>query len=262
LDDSAMRGRNDRFSPTAQRNRIAQTEIDERLIRALTSRFDYKWIALSNTTLGVLMTSINSSIVLIALPATFTGLHVDPLTPGNTVSGFLASVARGGLQFMLIIWLQGIWLPIHGCSFSETPLWTGIYMLPMMVGFLVAGPLSGYLSDRYGARPFSPGGMLLACVTFLGLTLLPANFTYLPFSILLFLNGVGMGLFSIALPFMDGLRDAFYVLAAMAFVAAIASLLRGRQYFHEVSSRKDERMLPAIEHSGATPLQRRQEGKV
>jgi MFS family permease len=270
---------------------------------------------------------------------------------GN-VSGFLASVARGGLQFMLIIWLQGIWLPIHGYSFADTPLWAGIYMLPMMIGFLVAGPLSGYLSDRYGARPFSTGGMVLAAVTFLGLTFLPADFTYLPFAILLFLNGAGMGLFSspntssimsavppehrgaasgmratlqnsgmllsmavfftivivglshrlptslygglthaglpsaaargishlpptaalfatflgynpmshllapgivahlsaatrahlfghgffphlIAPPFMDGLRDAFYVSAGMAVVAAIASLLRGRQYFHE-----------------------------
>ncbi|HZS93642.1 MAG TPA: MFS transporter [Chloroflexota bacterium] len=270
---------------------------------------------------------------------------------GN-ISGWLASIARGGLQFMLIIWLQGIWLPIHGYSFAETPLWAGIYMLPMMFGFLFAGPVSGYLSDRYGARPFSTGGMVLAACTFVGLTFLPANFNYVPFAILLFLNGIGMGLFSspntssimssvpaehrgvasgmratlqnsgmlfsmtifftivilglsqhlpsalfsgltagglpaaaaarvshipptaalfsaflgynpmahilpaatlghlstgerahllghgffphlISPPFMDGLRYAFYVSAAMSVVAAIASLLRGRQYFHE-----------------------------
>jgi len=270
---------------------------------------------------------------------------------GN-VSVFLASIARGGLQFMLIIWLQGIWLPIHGYSFTETPLWAGIYMLPMMIGFLLAGPVSGYLSDRYGARPFSTSGMAVAAVSFILLTLLPADFSYLPFAALLFLNGVGMGLFSspntssimssvppehrgaasgmratlqnsgmllsmavfftivivglshhlptslysglrhaglpagpasriahlpptsalfsaflgynpmahllppsvlahlaphtrllllghsyfphlIAPPFMDGLRGAFYVSAGMAVIAAFASVLRGRQYFHE-----------------------------
>jgi MFS family permease len=272
---------------------------------------------------------------------------------GN-VSGFLGAIARGGLQLMLIIWLQGIWLPIHGYSYSQTPLWAGVYMLPMMIGFLVAGPVSGYLSDHYGARPFATGGMLLAGVAFLGLTFLPANFSYPAFAVLLFLNGVGMGLFSspntssimssvpaehrgvasgmlatlqnsgmllsmavfftivivglsarlptslyhgltlaglpggparsishlpstaalfatflgynpmghllphgviahlsaathrhllghgffpklIAPPFMDGLRDAFYVSAALSFGAAVASLLRGRQYFHQES---------------------------
>ncbi len=270
---------------------------------------------------------------------------------GN-ISGWLASIARGGLQFMLIIWLQGIWLPLHGYSFSQTPLWAGIYMLPMMFGFLIAGPLSGLLSDRYGARPFSTGGMVVATITFILLTFLPANFNYLPFAILLLMNGIGMGLFSspntssimssvpaenrgvasgmrstlqnsgmlismtvfftivivglsqhlpaalysglthaglpsapatgiahlpptaalfsaflgynpmahllppavlahlpaaarahllghaffpglIAPPFMEGLRDAFYVSASMSFIAAIASLLRGQQYFHE-----------------------------
>lgn len=301
----------------------------------------------------------------IVLLATFAVIEVhssDPMfrlelfkirafSAGN-ISGLLASIARGGLQFMLIIWLQGIWLPIHGYSFSQTPLWAGIYMLPMMLGFLVAGPLSGYLSDRFGARPFATGGMIVAGLTFLGLTFLPANFSYAPFAILLLLNGVGMGLFSspntssimssvppehrgvssgmratlqnsgmlislaafftivivglagslptslysglthaglpagpahgiahlpptaalfaaflgynpmahllpasvlshlpiatrhhllghaffpnlIAPPFMNGLRDAFFVSAGMSFIAAIASLLRGTQYFHE-----------------------------
>src|SRR5579875_3399341 len=96
---------------------------------------------------------------------------IRPFAAGN-VSAMLGATARGGLQFMLIIWLQGIWLPIHGYSFAETPLWAGIYMLPMMVGFLVAGPLSGYLSDRYGARPFSTGGMLVATAAFILLTFL------------------------------------------------------------------------------------------
>ncbi len=114
---------------------------------------------------------------------------------GN-VASLLASIGRGGLQFMLIIWLQGIWLPLHGYSFERTPLWAGIYMLPLTVGFLVAGPLSGWLSDRYGARPFATGGMVLAALSFGLLMLLPANFRFPVFGSLLLLNGVGMGLFA------------------------------------------------------------------
>ena len=114
---------------------------------------------------------------------------------GN-LSLFLSSIARGGLQFMLIIWLQGIWLPLHGYSFEQTPLWAGIYMLPMMIGFFLMGPLSGYLSDRYGARGFSTVGMLISTLAFILLTLLPANFNYLPFVIILFMSGVGMGMFA------------------------------------------------------------------
>jgi MFS family permease len=114
---------------------------------------------------------------------------------GN-ISGFLASTARGGLQFMLIIWLQGIWLPLHGYSFEVTPLWAGIYMLPLMGGFIVMGPLSGYLSDRFGARLFSTLGMLIQVVTFIALTFLPANFDYIWFAIILVFLGVGQGMFA------------------------------------------------------------------
>jgi MFS family permease len=279
--------------------------------------------------------------------------RIRAFAAGNT-SALLAAMARGGLQFMLIIWLQGIWLPLHGYSFTETPLWAGIYMLPMMAGFFLAGPVSGYLSDRYGARSFSTLGMLVAATTFMLLTFLPANFVYLPFAVLLFINGVGMGMFSspntssimssvppehrgvsagmsatlqnagmllsmsvfftivivglagtlpsalgsglraaglsarvahgvatlpptaalfsaflgynpmahllpapvlahlstaqrahllgraffpslIAPPFMDGLRDAFYVSAAISFFAAVASVLRGKRYIHGVT---------------------------
>jgi MFS family permease len=120
---------------------------------------------------------------------------IRAFTLGN-VAGMLGAVARGGLQFMLIIWLQGIWLPLHGYDYTQTPLWAGIYMLPMTVGFLVAGPVSGMLSDRYGARPFATGGMLLSAATFAALMLLPADFYYPAFAALIFLNGVAMGLFA------------------------------------------------------------------
>jgi MFS family permease len=121
--------------------------------------------------------------------------HIRAFTAGNAAS-LLSSIGRGGLQFMLIIWLQGIWLPLHGYSFERTPLWAGIYMLPLIVGFLVAGPAAGWLSDRYGARPFSVGGMLLAAASFGFLMLLPANFGFPVFALLLLMNGVGMGLFA------------------------------------------------------------------
>jgi MFS family permease len=114
----------------------------------------------------------------------------------GTLSTFLAAVARGGLMFMLIIWLQGIWLPEHGYDFTETPLWAGIYMLPLTVGMLCAGPVSGYLSDRYGARFFATGGMLSAAFSFVLLLLLPIDFSYWAFALVLLLNGVSMGMFA------------------------------------------------------------------
>jgi MFS family permease len=120
--------------------------------------------------------------------------RVRAFTAGNFASG-LASLSRGGLMFMLIIWLQGIWLPLHGYSFSSTPLWAGIYMVPLTVGFLIAGPLSGHLADKYGARPFATGGLLLVALTFVLLQMLPVNFGYPVFATLLFFNSVGMGLF-------------------------------------------------------------------
>jgi MFS family permease len=114
----------------------------------------------------------------------------------GTASTFLAAVARGGLMFMLIIWLQGIWLPQHGYDFTQTPLWAGIYMLPLTLGMLVSGPLSGYLSDRFGARPFATGGMLAAAVSFGLLMLLPVNFAYPVFALILLMNGISMGMFA------------------------------------------------------------------
>ena len=122
-------------------------------------------------------------------------LRIRPFTAGNLAS-LLAGLGRGGLMFILIIWLQGIYLPIHGYGFSQTPLWAGIAMLPLTVGFLVAGPISGWLSDRYGARPFATGGMLVAAASFVLLELLPVDFAYWQFAGILLVNGIGMGLFA------------------------------------------------------------------
>ena len=119
--------------------------------------------------------------------------RIRAFTAGN-IAGLLAALGRGGLQFMLIIWLQGIWLPQHGYSFSRTPLWAGIYMIPLTVGFFL-GPFSGSLSDRYGARGLTMFGLAISGVSFLLLEALPINFSYIWFSVLLFLFGAGMGLF-------------------------------------------------------------------
>jgi MFS family permease len=280
----------------------------------------YKWVALSNTTLGVFMASLDSSIVLISLPAIFRGIRLDPLQPANVgyllwmlmgylvvtavlvvtfgrlgdmygrvrmynagfavfsaaslalslcpwfgskgaiwliawrvvqgiggallmansaailtdafpstqrgfaigvsviagmagafigliVGGVLADVDwRAVFWVLLIIWLQGIWLPLHGYSFERTPLWAGIYMLPLTGGFLLAGPLAGWLSDRYGARPFATGGMIIAAASFGFLTFLPADFAFGAFAALLLMNGIGMGLF--AAPNMTGIMNS------------------------------------------------------
>ncbi len=120
--------------------------------------------------------------------------RIRAFTLGN-IAGLLGALGRGGIQFMLIIWLQGIWLPQHGYSFSRTPLWAGIYMVPLTVGFLLVGPFAGALSDRSGARVLSTAGLLVSGVSFLLLELLPINFTYIWFALLIFLFAVGMGMF-------------------------------------------------------------------
>jgi MFS family permease len=114
---------------------------------------------------------------------------------GNIASLAMA-MSRGGMQFMLIIWLQGIWLPLHGYSFSQTPLWAGIYLIPLTIGFLVSAPLSGVLSDRLGAKAFTIGGALITALTFLLLAFLPVNFSYWQFALLVGANGFGNGLFT------------------------------------------------------------------
>ncbi len=152
---------------------------------------------------------IGALIVGVALLAVFIWIELDVEDPmfrldlfkirmfaAGNASSFLASIARGGLQFMLIIWLQGIWLPLHGYNYDVAPLWAGIYMIPLMIGFLLMGPLSGYLSDRFGARLFSTLGMVLQALGFFFLTLLPANFSYIWFAIIIFLLGLGQGMFS------------------------------------------------------------------
>jgi MFS family permease len=121
--------------------------------------------------------------------------RIRAFAAGN-LAALLTAIARGGLQFMLIIWLQGIWLPLHGFDYEQTPLWAGIYMLPLTCGFLIAGPLSGYLSDRFGARMFATGGLVIVAVSFVGLIVLPVNFGYPSFAGLLLLSGLGQGMFS------------------------------------------------------------------
>jgi MFS family permease len=115
---------------------------------------------------------------------------------GGNFAGFLGSLGRGGLMFMLILWLQGVWLPLHGYDFTRTPLWAGIYMLPLTLGMLIAAPLAGFLSDRFGARPFATGGMLCTAACFLLLTALPVDFSYAWFSVLLLVMGLALGVFA------------------------------------------------------------------
>jgi MFS family permease len=121
--------------------------------------------------------------------------RIQAFAAGNAVV-LLSAIARGGLQFMLIIWLQGIWLPLHGYNFVDTPLWAGIYMLPLTLGFLLAGPTAGFLSDRYGARGMASVGLVVIAGTFAGLLLLPTDFGYPVFALLILVNGIGSGLFS------------------------------------------------------------------
>ncbi len=124
------------------------------------------------------------------------GLFRNVSFAGGNAATLLGSIARGGLQFMLIIWLQGIWLPLHGYDYADTPLWAGIYLLPLTVGFLAAGPIAGALSDRYGARLFAAAGFVVMAGSFAGLLLIPTDFSYWVFALVVFLNGLGGGLFA------------------------------------------------------------------
>ena len=121
--------------------------------------------------------------------------RIRAFTAGN-VAGLLVSVARGGMQFVLIIWLQGIWLPLHGYNFSDTPLWAGIFLLPLTAGFLVSGPTSGILSDKFGSRGIASAGMAVFGGSFIGLLLLPVSFPYWAFALLIAANGIGSGMFA------------------------------------------------------------------
>jgi MFS family permease len=121
--------------------------------------------------------------------------RIRAFAAGN-VAGLAVAIARGGLQFMLIIWLQGIWLPLHGYTFSDTPLWAGIFLLPLTAGLLISGPISGALSDRFGARGFATAGMVVFGLSFIGLLLLPVDFSYWVFALLTAANGIGGGMFA------------------------------------------------------------------
>lgn len=112
------------------------------------------------------------------------------------LADFFAAISRGGVMIMLSVLLQGIWLPLHGISYTDTPFWAGVYLLPMSAGFVTMGPISGTLSDKYGARGLASLGMAITCGTFIGLAFLPYNFSYLQFAVLIYVQGLGMGMFA------------------------------------------------------------------
>ncbi len=154
-------------------------------------------LVLGSLALGVISLAIFSRVEIRSPDPMFrlSLFRIRAFTAGS-ISTLLAAIGRGGLMFTMVIWLQGIWLPLHGYNFAETPLWAGIALLPLTGGFLLAGPFCGFLSDRYGSRPFTVGGMIGATVSFFMLQFLPANFDYWQFGALLFLNGLAMGAFS------------------------------------------------------------------
>jgi MFS family permease len=138
---------------------------------------------------GVVETKVSEPLFRLSL------FRIRAFAAGN-IANLMVALGRGGMQFMLIIWLQGIWLPLHGYSFSQTPLWAGIYLVPLTIGFLVSAPLSGFLSDRFGARAFTSGGALLTALSFGFLLFLPVDFSYWVFALIIALNGFGSGLFA------------------------------------------------------------------
>lgn len=154
------------------------------------------WL-LAVVTLGVALLGVFCLIeTKVAAPMFHLKLFRDRAFGLGNLASLTASVGRGGLQFMLIVWLQGVWLPLHGYDYEATPLWSGIYLLPLTVGFLTAGPISGWLADRYGARLLATSGLLVATTTFILLLAIPVDFSYWTFAGIILLNGIGFGMFS------------------------------------------------------------------
>jgi EmrB/QacA subfamily drug resistance transporter len=169
----------------------------------------YGLIPYGNSSMGwsnpwVIASLVTGTSFLIAFP--FIERHVvDPMFrlelfkirifSAANLAGLLGAMARGGVMIMLIILLQGIWLPLHGYSFEVTPFWAGIFMIPLSIGTAITGPLSGWLSDKHGARLFATLGMIIIGITFIAFTFLPSNFDYLPFAAILFVMGIGNGVF-------------------------------------------------------------------
>jgi MFS family permease len=150
----------------------------------------------------------------------------------SSLALFLSALARGAVMFLVIIWLQGVYLPLHNFTIAQTPFWAGIYMIPLMVGFIALGPISGVLTDRFGARIFSTVGLLITAVGLFLLTTFSANFSYIPFAIVLFVIGAGNGMFAApntkramdALPWKDrgvgnGIRTTFANIGQMISMA-------------------------------------------
>ncbi|HEX5201525.1 MAG TPA: MFS transporter [Actinoplanes sp.] len=154
------------------------------------------WVLLGLIGGGAVLVAFGLIETRVAEPMFPLGLFKNLGFASGNAANLLGGIARGGLQFMLIIWLQGIWLPLHGYDYESTPLWAGIYLVPLTIGFLVAGPLAGYLSDKFGPRLFAAGGLLVMAGSFVGLLALPGDFNYLVFGILIFINGLGGGLFA------------------------------------------------------------------
>jgi MFS family permease len=111
------------------------------------------------------------------------------------VASLLSALSRGGMMFMLILLLQGVWLPLHGYSYESTPFWAGVYMLPLTAGIAIMGPISGSLSDKYGPRWIATIGMVISAISFLILAVLPYNFSYWELGLTIFMMGIGGGMF-------------------------------------------------------------------
>ncbi|BFH73809.1 MFS transporter [Sulfurisphaera javensis] len=112
-----------------------------------------------------------------------------------SLSILFAQIAFGGLQLMLVLLLQAIWLPLHGIPYSQAPFWAGIDLLPLLAGFGIMGSIAGRLSDKYGARELATIGLVILGSGLISLTFLPYDFNYLIFAIIIFIMGIGNGLF-------------------------------------------------------------------
>jgi EmrB/QacA subfamily drug resistance transporter len=116
------------------------------------------------------------------------GLFHEKLFAYACVVNAINGLARGAVLFVLIFFLQG--------PYGLDPLWAGIMMAPFGAAFMLVGPISGYLSDKYGSRGLATAGLLISSIGLLGLSTITSSTPYWLLALYQALMGGGSGLFA------------------------------------------------------------------
>ena len=115
-------------------------------------------------------------------------LFRDRLFAMGNLTGLLNGVARNGVLFLLVFYLQGVK--------GDDPVTAGIMLSPLAVGLLVLSPISGILADRHGSRELATLGMVVTAIGLAGLLTLDVDTPYWQLALWQLVIGAGSGLFN------------------------------------------------------------------